>query len=196
MKQQQKQQRNEIISIVTAVMLVLPLLTFSFSLQTQRADAQLGNTTSGAARGGDNNAVVGGQSGTAFSGNVNQGTQSINAIGNGFFKGAPVVITGDNVYVAWWTNNTSNSNEEVMFRASTDGGVTFADKINLSNTTDAESQDVEIAAEGENVVVTWWERNVTSDAPVMRVSANGGDTFGPTLRLGANGTLGVEEEGE
>jgi hypothetical protein len=179
-------------------MLVLPLLTFSFSLQTQRADAQLGNTTSGAARGGigegDNN-VVGGQSGTAFSGNVNQGTQSV-SVSNGFFKGAPVVITGENVYVAWWTNNTSNENEEVMFRASTDSGVTFADKINLSNTTDAESQDVEIAAEGENVIVTWWERNATSDTPVMRVSANGGDTFGPTLRLGANGTIGVEEEEE
>lgn len=112
-------------------------------------------------------------------------------------RGAPVAITGENVYVAWFTNNTANNNEEVMFRASTDGGATFADKINLSNTTDAQSEDVEIAAEGENVVVTWWERNATSDTPVMRVSANGGDTFGPTLRLGANGTIGVvEEEGE
>ena len=83
-----------------------------------------------------------------------------------------------------------------MFRASTDGGATFADKINLSNTTDTQSEDVEIAAEGENVMVTWWERNATSDTPVMRVSANGGDTFGPTLRLGANGTIGVEEEEE
>ena len=40
------------------------------------------------------------------------------------------------------------------------------------------------------------KRNATSDTPVMRVSANGGDTFGPTLRLGANGTIGVEEEEE
>ena len=60
-------------------------------------------------------------------------------------RGAPVAITGDNVYVAWFTNNTANNNEEVMFRASTDGGVTFADKINLSNTTDIQSEDVEIA---------------------------------------------------
>lgn len=45
-----------------------------------------------------------------------------------------------------------------MFRASSDGGATFADKINLSNSTNAESQDVEIAADGENVIVTWWER--------------------------------------
>lgn len=63
-----------------------------------------------------------------------------------------------------------------MFRTSTDGGATFADKINLSNSTDAESQDVEIEAEGNNVIITWWERNATSNEPVMKVSTdNGGD---------------------
>ncbi len=31
---------------------------------------------------------------------------------------APVVVSGDNIYLAWWTNSTSeNGNEEVMFRA-------------------------------------------------------------------------------
>jgi hypothetical protein len=53
-------------------------------------------------------------------------------------KGAPVVVSGENIYVAWWTNNTENNNDEVMFRASNDGGATFGDKINLSNTTDAD----------------------------------------------------------
>ena len=42
---------------------------------------------------------------------------------------APPAITGDNVYVAWWTNKTGN--DEVLFRASTDAGKTFGDKINL-----------------------------------------------------------------
>ncbi|MDF0681126.1 MAG: hypothetical protein P0116_09200 [Candidatus Nitrosocosmicus sp.] len=37
------------------------------------------------------------------------------------------------MYVTWWTNNTVNNNDEVLFRASNDGGVTFEDKINLSN---------------------------------------------------------------
>ena len=37
------------------------------------------------------------------------------------FAAAPVAITGDNVYVAWWANTTDNNNEEVNFRASTDG---------------------------------------------------------------------------
>jgi hypothetical protein len=69
-------------------------------------------------------------------------------------------VSGNNIYVAWWTNTTGN--DEVMFRASTDGGTTFGDKINLSNSSGANSQDAEIAAEGSNVVVTWWERNATN----------------------------------
>ena len=53
----------------------------------------------------------------------------------------------------------------------------------LSNTTDAESQDVEIAAGGDNVIVTWWERNATSNEPVLRLSTDNGQTFGSLLKL-------------
>ncbi len=110
---------------------------------------------------------------------------------------APAVVSGDNIYIAWWTNNTENGNEEVMFRASNDGGATFGDKINLSNTTNADSWRVEIAGEGADVLVTWWETNQTSDIPVARISTDGGATFGPMLRLGMNGTISeTEEEGE
>jgi hypothetical protein len=114
---------------------------------------------------------------------------------------APVVISGDNIYIAWWTDKgTPNTNGEVMFRASNDGGATFSDKMNLSNTPTADSVDAEIAAEGATVMVTWWERNQTSNTPVARISDDGGQTFGPMLRLGTNGTLtsteGGGEEGE
>ncbi|MDQ5868314.1 MAG: hypothetical protein M3530_01150 [Thermoproteota archaeon] len=101
---------------------------------------------------------------------------------------APTAITGDNVYVTWWTNKTGN--DEVLFRASTDKGQTFGDKINLSNTTDAESTRVEIDSDADNVVVTWWETNDTSDVPVMRVSDDNGKTFGETIMLSQNGTIG------
>ena len=101
---------------------------------------------------------------------------------------APIATSGDNVYITWWSNKTGNM--EVMFRASTDNGVTFGDKMNLSNTTEADSDDAEIAASGDNVYVTWWERNETSDEPVSRVSNDNGATFGPLLRLAANGTIG------
>jgi hypothetical protein len=32
---------------------------------------------------------------------------------------APIAISGDNIYIAWWTNKTGN--DEVMFRAPDDG---------------------------------------------------------------------------
>jgi hypothetical protein len=101
---------------------------------------------------------------------------------------APIAISGDDMYIAWWTNKTGN--DEVMFRASDDGGATFADKINLSNSTNADSVDAEIAADFNNVVVSWWERNVTGDEPVARISNDNGVTFGPILTLSKNGTIG------
>src|ERR1051325_6490027 len=94
---------------------------------------------------------------------------------------APMATSGNNVYVAWWSNKTGN--DEVMFKASTDGGKTFSDKMNLSNTPRSDSQDAEIAAAGNNVYVTWWERNQTMNEPVMRVSNDNGKTFGQEIML-------------
>jgi hypothetical protein len=54
---------------------------------------------------------------------------------------------------------------------------------------------VEIAGEGDTVVVSWWETNQTSDIPVARISTDAGETFGPLLMLGANGTISATEEG-
>lgn len=103
---------------------------------------------------------------------------------------APIAISGDNIYVVWWTDmGTSNNNGELMFRASNDGGRTFGDKVNLSNSSNTDSIDTEIAAEGGNVVVTWWEANQTSIEPLMRVSNDGGTTFGPIIKLASNGTI-------
>ena len=77
---------------------------------------------------------------------------------------------------------------------SNDGGLTFENKINLSNTTTSESGDAEISVDGENVYVTWRERNNTANDPVARISNDGGNTFGPILNLAANGTIGNNEE--
>ena len=104
---------------------------------------------------------------------------------------APVVVSGggNNIYVVWGTDkNTVNKNGELMFRVSNDGGKTFSNKINLSNSTKAQSQDVQIAAEGNNVYVTWWERNQTMNEPVLRVSSDNGKTFGEIIKLSGNST--------
>jgi hypothetical protein len=107
---------------------------------------------------------------------------------------------GNNIYVVWWTNRSGNW--EVMFRASNDGGQTFGDKINLSNSPETQSQTAEILAVGNSTVyVTWWELNENvhphTNESVLRVSTDGGQTFGPVINLGTNGTIsGTEEGGE
>jgi hypothetical protein len=104
---------------------------------------------------------------------------------------APIATDGNNIYIVWFNDKgTPNKNGEVMFRASTDNGATFSDKINLSNSTNADSVDANIAASGNRVFVTWWERNATSNQPVLKISTDNGKTFGPVLRLSANGTIG------
>jgi hypothetical protein len=46
-----------------------------------------------------------------------------------------------------------------VFRVSNNVGATFGDKINLSNTTASDCQDAGISADGNNVVITWCDRN-------------------------------------
>jgi hypothetical protein len=107
-----------------------------------------------------------------------------------FDRRVPVILASEEeIYIAWSTNNTENGNEEVMFRASNDGGATFGDTINLSNTTDAHSWRIQMDGDGADVIVTWWETNQTSDTPVARMSTDGGQTFSPMLRLATNGTI-------
>ena len=124
-------------------------------------------------------------------------TQNGYSLTRNYNGGSQSAAVGENEYVAWFSNKSGNW--EVMFRSSTDGGQTFSDKINLSNTTETDSVDVEISADGENVLVTWWERgktNSTSDEPVGRSSTDGGQTFNDLIRLSANGTNdNVEGEG-
>ena len=129
---------------------------------------------------------------SAASSFLTQQSTSATALSSDFGKyqmAAPIAISGNNVYIAWWTNTTGNN--EVMFRASTDGGKTFGNKINLSTSKDSSSK-VELAASGNNVYVTWWETNGTLNAAVLKVSNDNGKTFGPTLKLDSNDTISVD----
>lgn len=105
-------------------------------------------------------------------------------------KQIPAVIatSGENVYVVWGTNVTDNTTD-VMFRMSSDGGQSYSDKINLSNTIGYNSNDFDIAAMGNNVIISWWETNSTSNIPVIVSSNDNGQTFGPLLNLATNGTI-------
>ena len=105
-----------------------------------------------------------------------------------FQGGTKTSIFENDVYVAWWTNKTWNY--EVMYRLSSDAGKTFTDKVNLSNTPNSDSVDVEISADEGKVAVSWWERNQTLTEPVIRMSNDNGKTFGPVLKLASDGPIG------
>jgi hypothetical protein len=55
--------------------------------------------------------------------------------------------------------------------------------MNLSNSSNSQSQDAQIVAAANNLYVTWWERNATSNEPVLIVSNDNGKTFGEKIIL-------------
>jgi hypothetical protein len=59
---------------------------------------------------------------------------------------APIATSssGDHAYVTWWTNKSGDW--EVMFKSSDNGGKTWSNKTNLSNTKGSISNDASIAA--------------------------------------------------
>jgi hypothetical protein len=101
-----------------------------------------------------------------------------------------VALSGNNTYAMWWENKTGNW--EVLFSRSIDGGQTFEDTINLSNSSTTRSERAQLAAVGNNVYVTWWEE--PGREPMFRSSNDNGETFGPVLRLAGNGTIGSGKE--
>ncbi len=102
---------------------------------------------------------------------------------------APIAVSGNNVYVAWWGNSTGNY--EVMFKASKDGGQTFGDKINLSNSTNGTSVEADIAVSGNNVYVTFADNKTGSADAYIMTSNDNGKTFNPAIKLtdNSNSTL-------
>src|SRR5918994_7662680 len=97
----------------------------------------------------------------------------------------PELITSDsNIYVTWLEDFNNSGNWEIFFKASNDKGTTFNKPINISNNTGL-SEDPEIAADEENVILTWWDNSTTNgDRHVMyKASTDNGTIFNPIITL-------------
>jgi hypothetical protein len=96
---------------------------------------------------------------------------------------APIAISGNNIYTAWPNNDTGHWG--VFFAKSTDGGKTLGKTIMLSapNKGKVVNTNVDIAASGSNVVVTWWTNKTGVLMPVFKASNDNGNTFGKTTVL-------------
>ena len=102
---------------------------------------------------------------------------------------ALTAVFENDIYVVWSSDKTPAGDGEVFYRVSNDGGKTFTDKVDLSNTPRSDSVDVEISADEGKVAISWWEHTQKTNEPVMRISSDGGRSFGPILKLATNGTI-------
>src|SRR5215213_3303331 len=92
----------------------------------------------------------------------------------GFSEHPQIAISENNVYVAWIDESTTTiKNQEILFRKSIDGGNTFDNIINLSNSSNADSYNLEITAAGNNVYAVWQE-TILPNAYDYDTSSSGG----------------------
>src|SRR5712691_5109240 len=94
---------------------------------------------------------------------------------------ASIATSNNNVYVTWWDNRTGNW--EVLFTKSSDNGKSFSDTINISNSSDARSLGARMAAQGNNVYITWWDTDKSTGVKnvFFRASNDNGNTFGSAI---------------
>ncbi len=66
-----------------------------------------------------------------------------------------LIVLHNNLHIIWNDNSTKKYN--VMFKSSSDGGITFSKPINLSNTTNSNSINPQMAATANELFVAWQE---------------------------------------
>ena len=90
-----------------------------------------------------------------------------------------ILVSGTNVYIAW-QEKISDTNDDIFFRRSTDGGANFGNSVPITNNT-ASSISAKIAASGSNLYVIWQEADPSSSNPLSEIflkkSTDGGVTF-------------------
>jgi hypothetical protein len=98
----------------------------------------------------------------------------------GFSEHPQIATSGNNVYIAWIDNSPSTDsspeamvkNKKIMFKKSTDNGITFGETNTLSNVHGSDSFNQEIAATGDNVYVVW------QTTPLPSLERDVGSTLG------------------
>jgi hypothetical protein len=94
----------------------------------------------------------------------------------------PISANANNVYMAWTIKDTGHW--KVFFAKSIDSGKTLKTMMisgpNKGHTVDL---DVQIAASGTGVYVTWWTNKTGTLMPVLRASNDNGETFAKAITL-------------
>ncbi|HMK32253.1 MAG TPA: hypothetical protein VK431_01375, partial [Nitrosopumilaceae archaeon] len=91
-----------------------------------------------------------------------------------------MAIYKNNLYVAW-TDTISNSNYDVLFSKSTDGGATFTTPVNVSKNAGASGWP-QIAVSG-NIYVMWEDTTAGNFDILISKSTDGGATFSSPVNI-------------
>jgi hypothetical protein len=91
-----------------------------------------------------------------------------------------------NVYVVWSQGDFDSNLTDVFFKRSTDGGASFGDTINLSNSPNNHSTLPSMALLDENVYTAWSDGPLNKGEVNYRRSTDGGASFGDTINLSNN----------
>jgi hypothetical protein len=108
----------------------------------------------------------------------------INLSDNGGSSSSPqIAVSGNNVHVVW--HDDTSTNLEILYRRSTDGGASFEASKNLSGNVGI-SFSPAIAVSGSTIHVVWNDDTPTNFDIFYRRSTNNGAAFHPIKNLSAN----------
>ncbi len=124
--------------------------------------------------------AVSGDGGASFASPVNMSNSAART------RGVRVAAAGSNVYALW--QEDVGGDEDILLRASTNGGASFRGAVNLSNNTE-DCREPCIHAYGDNVHVAWLQRNGVRGIQ-FRSSPNKGSGFSGAVDITLNGTRG------
>ncbi len=131
--------------------------------------------------------------GESFSVNSNSSptdttTEVLNLSNNpGFSEHPQVAAYDEKVHVAWIDNSLGN--KDILLATSIDNGTTFGEAINLSNTTNTNSRNLELSAFENNVYTVWLDEDEQGNGIILFMASNdGGETFGNPMTIARNVT--------
>ena len=131
--------------------------------------------------------------GESFAGNTNSSatditTEVLNLSNNLGFSNHPQIAAYDEkVHVAWIDDSLGN--KEILLARSIDNGTTFSEAINLSNTTNTNSRNLELSAFENNVYAVWLDEDEQENGIILfKASNDGGETFSHPITIARNVT--------
>jgi hypothetical protein len=127
--------------------------------------------------------------GESFAGNSGNSSATdttaevVNLSNNPGFSNHPQIAAYDEkVHVAWIDDSLGN--KDILIARSIDNGTTFSEAINLSNTTNTNSRNIELSAFENNVYAVWLDEDEQGSGIILfRASNDGGETFGSPITI-------------